>query len=148
MNDHDFYPPRIHDTPARRPAEYYVRRLREGVRAYRHGTRGTPLTRALERWMDHQFVLSVPGAWEAYGKVWWEYVDAIDAEDDLAPYRFQKVGEIWAVHFTVEGVVTRGLFKDHRGFQHYAELVRAGEGQPEPLLPGNVRGSSRTAGLR
>jgi hypothetical protein len=126
--DNDFYPPRTHDTPARRPVEYYVRRLREGVRAYRQGTRGTPLTRALERWMDHQLVLSVgghdvPGAWEAYGKVFWEYVDAIDAEGDLAPYRFQKTGEIWAVHFTVEGVVTKGLFKDHRGFQHYAQLL-------------------------
>ncbi len=72
--------------------------------------------------MSHQ-VGNDPGAWETYGKIFWDYVDAIDAEDDLAPYRFQKVGEIWVVHFSVEGVVTKGLFKDHRGFQHYAQLL-------------------------
>ena len=124
-----FFPIKVHDSAARRPSpSTYMRRLQEGIRAYRSGVRNTPLTRTLERWMDHRINLKignqvVPGAWEAYAKIFWEYVDAIDTEDDLQPYRFQKIGEIWHIHYAVQGVIKRGFFKDHRGLQHYAQLL-------------------------
>lgn len=123
-----FDPIRVHQSPARRSSQYYVRRLQEGVRAFRAGVRNTPLTRTLERWMEHQVVFMVgnreiPGAWEAYAKIWWEYVDAIDAEDAIQPYRFQKDGETWTMSFSVEGTVKQRVFNDHRGFHHYAQLL-------------------------
>jgi len=123
-----FAPSRVHELPARRPSEYYVRRLQEGVRAFRGGIRNTPLTRTLERWMDHHVVFrvgnqDVPGALDSYARIFWEYVDAIDAEDDLHPYRFQKVGEMWDINYAVNGVVKRGVFKNYRGLQHYAQLL-------------------------
>lgn len=123
-----FAPSRVHQLPARRSSEYYVRRLQEGVRAFRGGIRNTPLTRTLERWMDHHIVFrvgnqDVPGALDSYARIFWEYVDAIDAEDSLQPYRFQKVGELWEISYAVNGAVKRGVFKDHRGLQHYAQLL-------------------------
>jgi hypothetical protein len=80
--------------------------------------------------VDHKVIIKVgdyqiPGAWKAYGNILWEYIDAIDAEDELAPYRFQKVGERWVTHFTVDGVVKRGDFNDYRGLQHYAQSLAA-----------------------
>lgn len=118
----------IQKSPRRHPTDYYIRRLREGIRAFRDGVRDTPLTRALECWDGHRIVQAVggyevPGAWDTYARILREYLDAVDAEDDLAPYRFQKVGESWAVQFSVGGVIKSGYFKDHRGLRHYAQLL-------------------------
>lgn len=120
----------IHSSPARHPSQYYVRRLQQGVRAYRSGVRDTPLTRTLERWMDHQIIVEVgnqevPGALDTYARVFWEYVDAIDAEDELVPFRFQLVGEMWVIHFTIEGMVKITHFADHKGFRYLARLLES-----------------------
>lgn len=46
-----------------------------------------------------------------------------DAIHKLAPYRFQKLGKMWVVHFTAADAFEMGHFNDHRGFQHYARLL-------------------------
>ena len=120
----------VHGRSPKRPVEYYLKRLSQGHRAYRRGVRDTPLTRTLERWVDYQHIFQVgnyqiPALWKAYTSVLWEYIEAIDAEDELAHYRFQRVGEMWLLHFSVNGAVKQGIFKDHRGFQHYAKLLSA-----------------------
>ena len=46
-----------------------------------------------------------------------------DAVQNLAPFRFQKLGKMWVIHFTAADVFETGIFDDHRGFQHYARLL-------------------------
>lgn len=46
-----------------------------------------------------------------------------DAVHNSAPFRFQKFGKMWVVHFTAPDVFEKGVFKGHRGFQHYAKLL-------------------------
>ncbi len=49
-----------------------------------------------------------------------------DKQADLAaaaPFRFEKVGEMWVVHFTTLGQTEFGYFHDHRGFRYYAKLL-------------------------
>lgn len=117
-------------TVLRRPVSYYVKRLQEGTQAFRIGVRGTPLTKSLERWKEQRVVLQVggidvPGAMEIYRNILLEHIDAIDAEDDLASHRFQKVGEMWIVQYPVNGTVKQTLLRDHKGLHHYARLLAA-----------------------
>lgn len=46
-----------------------------------------------------------------------------DAAHNSAPYRFQKSGKKWIVHFTDGDVFETGIFDDHTGFRHYARLL-------------------------
>jgi len=113
--------------------EYYATRIGQGISATRKGITGTPLTTALHRWgepievfVDKQFdAFEMPAKVRHLVRMIEQYAEAVDAEDDVAPYRFQKVGQMWTVHFSIEGVVKRGNFNEHRGFQHYVSLLAA-----------------------
>ena len=46
-------------------------------------------------------------------------------DSNLAPYRFQRDGEIWAVHFTVGQTMVRKHFEHHVGFPYLARLLES-----------------------
>jgi len=50
-------------------------------------------------------------------------LDAYTVVANSAPFRFQKVGQLWAVHFTVAGATKIGIFNNHRGLLHLAMLL-------------------------
>jgi len=108
--------------------EYYSRRVGQGIIATRNGISETALTKTIVRWgepvevfMDDR--LDMRSKVQFLLKLTDQLVDAVDAEDELAPYRFQRVGEMWEINYAISGVVKRGVFKDHRGLQHYAKLL-------------------------
>ncbi len=55
----------------------------------------------------------------------------VDDDPILAPYRFQKVGAIWYVHFLVNGMVRKAHFNNSLPFRQMALVLR----QPNRPIP-------------
>jgi hypothetical protein len=77
--------------------------------------------RAMPSWEQRSWLRAEPVA--VYARVLENRRLLYDLLGNDAPYRLQKVGEMWVVHFTVEDHRSIGIFGDHRGLQHYAALL-------------------------
>jgi len=111
----------------------YAARIDLGILATRKGVTGTPLTTAIRRWgepieifSDERYDgLDMPTKILLLTRMCEQFAEAIDAEDELSPYRFQRVGQIWMAHFTVDDVVKRIPFEHHVGFPYINRLFDA-----------------------